>query len=157
MIFLYTSSLTNELFRRVLFSFQVFKYLLVIFLCWFLVWFHSGQWTYSVWFQFFKIYWGLFYVPGYSLSWQMFHMLFFLKDFIYLSLEREREGKREREKHQCVVASWASPTGDLACNPGMCPDWELNRQPFGSQASSQSTEPYQPGLFHRLLWSVLYM
>ena len=28
----------------------------------------------------------------------------------------------------------------------MCPDWESNRQPFGSQASTQSTEPHQPGL-----------
>ena len=23
----------------------------------------------------------------------------------------------------------------------MCPDWELNQQPFGSQACTQSTEP----------------
>ena len=36
--------------------------------------------------------------------------------------------------------------GDLAHNPGMCPDWESNRQPFGSQAGAQSTEPHQPGL-----------
>ena len=28
-----------------------------------------------------------------------------------------------------------SPTGDLARNPGMCPDWESNWQPFGSQPS----------------------
>ena len=43
---------------------------------------------------------------------------FFLKIlFIYLFLERERTG----EKHQCVVASHAPPTGDLAHNPGMCP------------------------------------
>ena len=35
--------------------------------------------------------------------------------------------------------------GDLACNPGMCPDWESNPGPFSSQASTQSTEPYQPG------------
>ena len=41
--------------------------------------------------------------------------------------ERGREGGREREKHQCVVASHMSPTGDLACNPSMCPDWESNR------------------------------
>ena len=34
------------------------------------------------------------------------------------------------------------PAGDLARNPGMCPDWELNWQPFGSQASTQSTELY---------------
>ena len=34
---------------------------------------------------------------------------------------------------------------DVAHNPGMCPDWESNRQPLGSQASTQSTEPHQPG------------
>ena len=34
--------------------------------------------------------------------------------------------------------------GDLAHDPGMCPDWESNRRPFGSQASAQSTEPHQP-------------
>ena len=68
--------------------------------------------------------------------------LFFLR-FIFIDFQR---GEREGEKHQCVVASCAPPTGDLACNPGMCPDWELNQQPFGSQASTQSTEPHQPGL-----------
>ena len=57
----------------------------------------------------------------------------------------EREGEREVEKHHCVVASHAPPTGDLACDPGMYPDWELNRWPFGSQAGTQSTEPHQPG------------
>ena len=35
------------------------------------------------------------------------------------------------------------PTGDLASNPGMYPDWELNQRPFGSQAGTQSTEPDQ--------------
>ena len=38
------------------------------------------------------------------------------------------------------------PTGDLAHNPGMCPDWESNQWPFGTQAGAQSTEPHQPGL-----------
>ena len=33
-----------------------------------------------------------------------------------------REGEREGEKHPCVVASHTPSTGDLACNPGMCPD-----------------------------------
>ena len=63
-----------------------------------------------------------------------------LKDFIYLFLERRqgREKEREREKHQCVVASHVPPTRDLAHNPGMCPDWESNQWHFGSQASSQS-------------------
>ena len=36
------------------------------------------------------------------------------------------------------------PTRDLAHNPGMDPDWELNQQTFGSQAGTQSTEPHQP-------------
>ena len=47
----------------------------------------------------------------------------FFKDFIYLFLERGKEGKREGEKYPCVVASRVPPTGDLARNPGMCPDW----------------------------------
>ena len=70
--------------------------------------------------------------------------IYFLKRF-YLFIFRER-GK-EGEKHQCVVASCTPPTGDLACNLGICPDWESNRRPFGLQASTQSTEPHQPGLF----------
>ena len=49
---------------------------------------------------------------------------FFSKYFIYLFLERGREGEREGEKHQCVVVSHVPTTGDLACNPGMCPGWE---------------------------------
>ena len=56
-----------------------------------------------------------------------------------------RKGKREGEKHQCAVASLASPTGDPACSPGICPDWELYQRPFRSQDSTQSTEPHQPG------------
>ena len=61
--------------------------------------------------------------------------------------ERGREGEKEGEKHQCVVASHIPPPGDLACNPGMCPGWESNQRPIGSQAGAQSTEPHQPGQF----------
>ena len=64
-----------------------------------------------------------------------------------LFLERRREGEREGEKHQSVVASCVPSTGDLARNPGVCPDWESNWQPFGLQVDTQSTEPHQPGLF----------
>ena len=70
--------------------------------------------------------------------------IFFFNDFIYLFLERGREGERGRET-QCVVASCVSHTGDLACSPGMCPDWELNWQPFGPQTGTQSTKLHQPG------------
>ena len=54
----------------------------------------------------------------------------------YLFIGREREGDWEGKKHQCVVVSRMPPTGDLACNPGMCPDLESNRRPFGSQAGT---------------------
>ena len=50
-----------------------------------------------------------------------------------------------REKHP-LIASQTPPTGDLAHNPGMCPDWESNQQLFGSQAGTQLTEPQHPGL-----------
>ena len=67
----------------------------------------------------------------------------FFKRF-YLFIFREREEKK-KEKHQCVVASQAPPTGDLAHNLGVCPGWESNQQPFGSQACVQPTELCQPG------------
>ena len=50
-----------------------------------------------------------------------------------------------------MVASPVPPTGDLAHNPGMCPDWESNLPPFGFQAGTQSTEPHQPGLIRVFL------
>ena len=74
----------------------------------------------------------------------------FFKHCIYLFLERGREAEGEGEKYQCVVAFHVSLTGDLDLNPGMCPDWKSNLQPFGSQASAQSTEPHQPGLIPQI-------
>ena len=52
---------------------------------------------------------------------------FFLRFYLFTFREKGREGEREGEKHQFVVASCMSPTGDLACNPDMCPDWESNQ------------------------------
>ena len=54
-----------------------------------------------------------------------------------------------------MVASHMSPAEDLARNPGMCLDWELNWQPFGLQAHTQSTELHQPGLKHSFLLLIL--
>ena len=67
----------------------------------------------------------------------------FLKIF-YLCIFRQRGRERERETSMCGCLSNAL-SWDLAHNPGMCRDWELNLRPFGSQAGAQSTEPYQPG------------
>ena len=70
---------------------------------------------------------------------------YFFKDFIYFFFrERGKEGEREGEKHQWVIVPHASPTGDPAHNPGMCPDWESNQQSFGLEACAQSTELHQP-------------
>ena len=46
---------------------------------------------------------------------------FFKRFYLFIFRERGREGEKEGEKHQCVVASHVPPTGDLAHNPGMCP------------------------------------
>ena len=85
---------------------------------------------------------------------------FYFKDFIYLFLERGEGRKKKRERNINVweihwsVVSRMSPTGDLAClacNPGMCPDWETNWWPFSSQVRTRPTEPHQPGLPYFLI------
>ena len=72
-------------------------------------------------------------------------VFFFFKIFLktYFFREKGREGEREGEKHQ-LVASHMPPTGDLACNPGKCPDWELTPWPFGLWASAQSPDAHWP-------------
>ena len=73
------------------------------------------------------------YVQKFSpILWVVFFFNFFKLVYLFFR-ERGREGEREEEKHQCVVASHVPPTGELACNPGLCPDWELNRRSFGLQ------------------------
>ena len=73
--------------------------------------------------------------------------IIFFRFYLFTFRQRGRKGEIEGEKRQGVVTSCAPATGDLACNPGICPDWELNQQPFGSQASTQSSELHQPGQF----------
>ena len=77
--------------------------------------------------------------------------IYFLKRF-YLLIFRGRgreEGERERNIDMWEIHPWVAsrtpPTGDLAGNLGMCPNWESNGWPFSSQAGTQSTEPHQPG------------
>ena len=75
-----------------------------------------------------------------------FYIFIYWKFYFFTFREREREAEWKGEKHQCVVASHTSPPGDMAHNPGMCPDQESNQQLFGSKAGAQSTEPQQPVL-----------
>ena len=75
------------------------------------------------------------------------------KKRFYLFIFRQGKGERKggRETSMC---GHMPPTGDQACNPGMCPDWELNQRPFGSQAGAQSTELLQAGL--EFPWNVYH-
>ena len=53
--------------------------------------------------------------------------LVFFKD-LYLFLDRGEGREKERERNINVWLPLVQPpTGDLAHNPGMCPDWELNQ------------------------------
>ena len=78
--------------------------------------------------------------------------LFFLRFYLFIFRERGREGERQGEKHQCEketticglsYISHVRLNLDRACNPGMCPDWELNWQPFALQDVIQPIEPHQ--------------
>ena len=66
------------------------------------------------------------------LLWKLRCSLHFFFNFIYLFIFRERGREGKREKHQYVVTCCITPTGGLACNPGMCPEWESNQRPLGS-------------------------
>ena len=94
-------------------------------------------------------FWSILNIGLFSYCWVLtviFIYTFLKRFYLFIFRQRGREGEREGEKHQCVVASHTPTTGDPARNPGMCPDWESNQQLFGSQAGAQSTEPLQPGL-----------
>ena len=55
-------------------------------------------------------------------------LVFLKQDFIYFFRERGRDGEREGEKHWCERDNVdLLPLRDPACNPGLCPDWELNQ------------------------------
>ena len=54
-----------------------------------------------------------------------FSFFFFLNN-LFIYFQREGKGGRKKEKYQCVVASHVAPTEDLACTPGMFPNWESN-------------------------------
>ena len=50
--------------------------------------------------------------------------------------------------------------GNLACNPGMCPDWELNQLPFVLQASIYWVTPARAqidNIFDTIPWHPFYL
>ena len=98
-----------------------------------------------------------------------FYLFFFFADLkcthlkiLFLFLLRKDKGgrKKGRETSMCGCLS-SAPYWGPDCNPGMFPDWESNQPPFGSLASSQSTDPHQPGQkcihLNFILWSLLFV
>ena len=77
--------------------------------------------------------------------WPMIVYSILLFKILYLFLEGK--GRRKRKRKMNVWLPHMPPIGNLAHNPGMCPDWKLNRWPLDLQAGAQSTEPHQAGLF----------
>ena len=74
------------------------------------------------------------------------------KKIVFIFTQRGREGEREEEKHQHMVASHAPPTGDLGHNPDMCP--RLGIKPailWFAKAGALSIETQEPGLKHILV------
>ena len=71
------------------------------------------------------------------------YSFFFFKIFYFLWTEGKGRRTRGRETSMCGCLLHA-PTGDLACNAGMCPDWEFNQRPFCA-GCAQSTEVHHPG------------
>ena len=59
---------------------------------------------------------------------------------LFIHFQTDGNGGIKRDRN---ISMW-SPTGDLACNPGMFSDWESNWQPPGLQAGTQSTKQHQP-------------
>ena len=80
---------------------------------------------------------------------------------VFIHFQREGKRSREGEKYRCVVATPAPCTGDLAHNPGMCPDWELNQQPFDSQPVLNPLRYTSQGhtflLYGNILWLLFGM
>ena len=71
----------------------------------------------------------------------LFFFFFFL-DFTYLFLEKGEEREKEKERNINVWLPFICPSiGDLALNPGMCPDWESNQRPFSSQSVLNPLSP----------------
>ena len=74
-----------------------------------------------------------------------FDFTLFLKNILFIFRESGKEGEREGEKHQHVVASCVPPTEDLSHNPDMCPRLGIEPVTVWFASGAQSTEPHQPG------------
>ena len=82
--------------------------------------------------------------------------ILFFRFYLLIFRKKGREGAKEGEKHQCVVAFHVAPTGDLAYNPSMCPDWELTWQPSGLQPTLNPLSYTNQGLMSNFNIKIFY-
>ena len=78
-----------------------------------------------------------------------FYIFLFLKDSIYLFLERWEGREKERERNINVRLPLARPLlGTWPATQAHALDWESNQQPFGLQAAlNPLSHTSQPGRF----------
>ena len=77
----------------------------------------------------------------------------FLKDFIYLFLDKREGREKERERNNNV---WLPPTWDLACNPGMCSRLGIERLTLWFEDRHSTTEPHQAGWKKHIFGSIIH-
>ena len=80
-----------------------------------------------------------------SLIYLIQNMFLFLKDCIYLFLERQKGKEKERERNMDWLPLSSPGQGTLPTTQA-CAVTRLNWRPFGSQTGAESTEPHHPGL-----------
>ena len=74
-------------------------------------------------------------------------ILQFLKRFyVFIFRQREREGERDGEKHQCVVASHATLLGTWPSTQACALTRNRTSDRLVHQAGAECTEPHQPGI-----------
>ena len=75
----------------------------------------------------------------------MYFFFFFKRFYLFIFRERGKEGEREGGKHQVQLLLAQPPQGTWPVTQAYACAW--NPRPPGSQTSTQSNEPHQPGLF----------
>ena len=89
-------------------------------------------------------------------TWKSRRVMFsFFKDFIYLFIYFQRGEGLEREGEKLWLPPGHPLLGTWPTTQACALHWESNPQPFGLQASAQSTKPRQLGLMFSLMLVVI--